>query len=112
MISRIQRISRKEFVLLQSKKSTFYKAPFFSVRFYKTHQENPAKFACIIAKKTLKRAVYRNNVRRKVYNYLKKEFSRFPQGSYIVCYPQKELLTMTHKEISLEFDKMMEFYLL
>lgn len=64
------------------------------------------KFACVTAKKTFKRAVDRNLIKRRIFNIIK---DSKPTSSYsIVFYPKKGSITIPfsqlHSEIKKAFD--------
>jgi ribonuclease P protein component len=64
------------------------------------------KFACVTAKKTFKRAVDRNLIKRRIFGVIKENKPNVPYS--LVFYPKKESITIPflqlHNEIEKAFD--------
>jgi ribonuclease P protein component len=54
-----------------------------------------SKVACVVAKKTLPRAVDRNRIKRRIYSLYKK--LRPTKACIMVIYPKKQALRISHK---------------
>lgn len=88
-----ERLTKKDFNGLSRRE--LIRDPFFDVGYV---QATSLKVACIISKKTIKRAVDRNKAKRKLYNL----FSiNKPQKPYIIIfYPKKDVLYTPFPELS------------
>ncbi len=62
--------------------------------------QKETKISCVISKKTLKKAVERNRVRRRVYGIVSQEKTKTPY--FIIIYPKKNSLTVKHVDIKNE----------
>ena len=58
------------------------------------------KFACVISKKTLKQAVKRNNVKRRIFNIIKMTQKKFKLS--VIFYPKKTSITAQHQKLKEE----------
>jgi ribonuclease P protein component len=98
MLPKSKRITSQEF---KGKKTRLvYRGAFFDVSL--TPAET-TKFACIISKKRIKKAVDRNQVKRRVYTSLQGIVTSHP--AYIFIYPTKNALHAPKKAISEEINK-------
>jgi ribonuclease P protein component len=61
------------------------------------------KFACVIAKKRIKRAVDRNTAKRKVYALL--HDVKLSSPAYVLIYPTKHILSAPHALLKTEKEK-------
>jgi ribonuclease P protein component len=85
MLPKAARITTKEFKGVKTRLA--YRGAFFDISIA---PHETAKFACIISKKRIKRAVDRNKARRKVYTALGEVVPRPPNLVFI--YPTKHIL--------------------
>jgi ribonuclease P protein component len=98
MLPKSERLTKEDFKTLKTK--IVYRGIFIDVA-KTSHKE--ALFACIVSKKTLKKAVDRNKVRRRIYSLLK-EKDLDPTLSLIV-YPKKESLIVPFIQLKEELQK-------
>jgi len=68
---------------------------------YSTHPKRKMpRAAVVVSKKTLKRAVGRNRIRRRVYEIIRQELPRFHENSDLVFIIfSAEVLTVSHEEL-------------
>jgi ribonuclease P protein component len=98
MLPKSKRITTQDF---KGKKTRLaYRGAFFDIS---VSAGEMTKFACIISKKRIKRAVDRNRVKRKVYTALKDSSTKFP--CFVFIYPTKNALHVPFKEIEEELRK-------
>lgn len=98
MLPKSRRITTQDF---KGKKTRLvYRGAFFDISFAPA---DTTKFACIISKKRIKRAVDRNRVRRQIYTSLQETTPN--QLAYIFIYPTKNALHAPKKAISEEISK-------
>ena len=106
-----KRVTQKDFVVLQKKKFSVYKNVLFSARFYRSLDEiDSKKTAIIISKKTLKTAVQRNRVKRRIQAQLAKYYELFPLHSVILVYPTSLVRTCSVNDIVDAFNDMVKFF--
>ena len=99
MLPKAQRITTKEFKGLKTR--LVYRGAFFDVSIYPS--ETITKYACVISKKRIKRAVDRNQVRRKIYTTLKEITTKTPL--YVFIYPTKTALHSPFLNLKEEISK-------
>lgn len=98
MLPKSKRITTQDF---KGKKTRLvYRGAFFDLSL---SPAEATKFACIISKKRIKRAVDRNQVRRRIYTSLQGVTPTQP--AYIFIYPTKNALHAPKKAISEEINK-------
>ncbi len=86
MLPKASRITTQDF---KGKKTRLvYRGAFFDVS---VAPGETTKFACVVAKKRIKRAVDRNKARRKIYTLLSNITTKTPL--FIFVYPTKNILT-------------------
>jgi ribonuclease P protein component len=85
MLPKSKRLTKTDFKGLRARIS--YRGAHFDIA---TVPEKKTKYACVIAKKRIRRAVDRNKVRRKVYEAARLAEPSSP--SYILVYPTKQAL--------------------
>jgi|JI10StandDraft_1071094.scaffolds.fasta_scaffold711907_2 ribonuclease P protein component len=98
MLPKSERLTKEDFKTLKTK--IVYRGILFDVA--KTSHKK-ALFACVISKKTLKKAVDRNKAKRRIYSLLK-EKDLDPTISLIV-YPKKESITIPFIQLKEELKK-------
>lgn len=98
MLPKAQRITSKEFTGIKTR--LVYRGAFFDVS---VAQGEITKFACIVAKKRIRRAVDRNKARRKVYTLLQDKVTTSP--FLIFIYPTKAILTASYTILQEEMRK-------
>lgn len=85
MLPKSKRLTGKDFTGLKTR--IVYRGSCFDVA---TSSHFETKYACIVSKKRIKRAVDRNKAKRKVYEALR-NIEHTP--SYVIIYPTKSILT-------------------
>lgn len=107
MLPKSERLTKDDFVNTYPK--VFFRSEYFDVTSISSLQQ---KFACVISKKRIKKAVTRNKVKRRIFNSIKelllqKTLSIEHKKQYIVFYPkpitQKTDYHVLYKEISKVF---------
>jgi ribonuclease P protein component len=102
MLPKTKRIKAIDFKGLKTR--LVYRGAFFDVS--AAPQEGPAamtKFACVIAKKRIRRAVDRNVAKRKIYTLLQEVTTSSPL--FVFVYPTKQILRAPHSAIKEEIKK-------
>jgi ribonuclease P protein component len=98
MLPKSKRITAQDF---KGKKTRLaYRGAFFDIS---VSPAESTKFACIISKKRIKKAVDRNSVKRKIYTSLGGISTKQPFFAFI--YPTKNALHVSYKEIEEEINK-------
>lgn len=98
MLPRALRMSVKDFK--GQKTRLIYRGAFFDIS---VASGEITKFACIVAKKRIKRAVDRNKAKRKVYSLLT---SVSPSTPFLIfVYPTKNILQAPHQVLASEIEK-------
>ncbi len=98
MLPKASRLTTKEFKGMKTRLA--YRGAFFDI------SVSPAlvtKYACIISKKRIKRAVDRNRAKRKVYSLVRDMVPTTPAS--ICIYPTKTLLTAPYPNLQEEVKK-------
>lgn len=98
MIQKALRIKAIEFKGLKTR--LHYRGAFFDVSIA---PGTTTKFACIIAKKRIKRAVDRNKAKRKMYTALQGVTTKSPL--YVFVYPTKNILETSQRVLKEEIIK-------
>lgn len=98
MLPKSKRFTKQDFSITRPK--FFFRGELFDSAYYLFPTQ---KFACVIAKKTLKQAVERNLVKRRISSILE-EIK--PEKKYsIVIYPKKEVLKVPYSHLKEEIIK-------
>lgn len=95
MLPKSKRLTAKEFKGLRTK--VLYRGAFFDVA---AVPATSVRFACVVAKKRIRRAVDRNTARRRVYSLLSLVSVSSPM--YVVVYPTKNILSTPYSTLSKE----------
>jgi ribonuclease P protein component len=91
MLSRDTRIPKKLFPLLRKNRQC--EGEFFSLRVTKLTEElGVSKSVCIISKKTIKKSVDRNRIKRQVYSILYTHLKNSKKSVAIQVFPKKNTL--------------------
>ena len=98
MLPKTKRLTAKDFKGLKPR--LLYRGAQFDVA---GTPSDITKYACVISKKRVKRAVDRIKARRRVYTALHSISPRTPHS--IIIYPTKGILSMSTTELSKEFAK-------
>lgn len=98
MLPKSERLSKSDFQ--GSRPKVFFRGAFFDVAYL---TEPIHKAACVISKKTLKRAVDRNFVKRRIMNNIATHL-KSKNYSYII-YPKKIILTTSRTQLQEEIRK-------
>jgi ribonuclease P protein component len=99
MLPVTKRFSKKDFEGLRPR--VFFRHELFDIAY--TEALPNQKYACVISKKTIKKAVDRNYVKRKVYTFL--QTVSIPPTYSCVIYPKQKALTTPYSQFSLELQK-------
>jgi ribonuclease P protein component len=97
MLPKKERLTTFDFKGLRPK--TIFRGFLVDIAVYKT-TETSSRFACVIQKKRVKKAVDRNTIKRKVYAILKE--SKPKLSHLVIIYPKKETLTTPSTKIQSE----------
>lgn len=102
MLPKTKRVKATDFK--GTKTRLVYRGAFFDISTAPTHSpESATKFACVIAKKRIKRAVDRNRAKRKIYTQLAGIQTKTPMLIFI--YPTKHILQAPSFSIKEEITK-------
>jgi ribonuclease P protein component len=99
MLPKKKRLTKNDFIGLRPKK--IVRGAFFDIAF--TPNES-TKYACVIAKKQIKRAVDRNKVKRKIYTII----SNLPNNKkgFFIVYPKKTTCILPYTKMKDEFNQL------
>ncbi len=89
MLSKKQRIHSQEYKNIQKKGKYKYNNMFQLCYLAKDIKENNS-FAVSISKKITKKAVHRNFLRRKIYDFIQKKYPQFPKTYYYIISLRKK----------------------
>ncbi len=104
MLPKKSRITTKDFKGIKTR--LVYRGAFFDVSTAPILVGNSiSKFACIVAKKRIRRAVDRNTARRKVYTLIKTGVDTLKSPSLVFIYPTKNILQAPHAALIEEIRK-------
>lgn len=98
MLSQKSRINRRSFNDAFSK-GQFFGGEHLSGKIMPYHNDSSTRFACVVQKKFLKRAVDRNRLRRRVYAGLAPLVNRVKPGFAIIIFAKPSLLTIDFSEL-------------
>jgi ribonuclease P protein component len=98
MLPKSKRLTVQDFKGLRTRIS--YRGMYFDMAVTKAEE---TKYACVVAKKRINRAVDRNTVRRKVYTLLQHINPTTPL--FIIIYPTKSALTAPYPVLTEEMTK-------
>lgn len=98
MLSRIQRVSTKQFEEIM-KKGRVVHSPLFIARIVPLENAEPSKFAAVAPAKIAKTAVIRNRTRRVIYESIRSFLSDIKDGNIVAVFAKPPLLTAGSKEI-------------
>ena len=90
MLPKTSRITRKEFPVLSKGQGIRVFSSVFSCTLYPLEGKK-VQVSVVVSKKVSKRAVVRNELKRKVYNAMGDILPLFPKGYAIVFYPKLEM---------------------
>jgi ribonuclease P protein component len=100
MLPKSKRLTTKDFSGLKTR--IIFRGTYVDVA---TFPSETTRFACVVSKKRVKRAVDRNVIRRKVYSTLHK--ITLKKSHFVIIYPKQNVLSSSHinleKEISSVF---------
>ncbi len=104
MLPKKERLTKKDFIGLRPR--IIFRGSFVDIAY--NASLTTTRFACVIAKKRLKKAVDRNKVKRRVYTILQNIQTKSP--ALIIIYPKTTALTVKQSvlrdEIIQAFDKL------
>lgn len=92
MLPKSERLTKEDFTTTRPK--IFFRGELFDIAYCILPSQ---KFACVIAKKTLKKAVDRNRIKRRILSLVKK----FPLSEKysLIFYPKKTSLTVRYSQL-------------
>ena len=96
MLPKKERLTKSDFVGLRPR--IVFRGTFVDVAVVKTTETS--RFACVIAKKRIKRAVDRNSVKRKIYHIIREIKPKSPY--FVIVYPKITALTSKSTSIKEE----------
>ena len=90
------------------KKGGVVRSGLMSVRYVKNNRRDKSRVAVVVSKKTLKSAVGRNRIRRRVYAYVHKLLPEL-NGTYDIVFivTSRELGIVSHSELASEIDQVL-----
>lgn len=97
MLPRPKRLTKSHFIGLKTK--IVFRGYLLDVAYLPSLE---TRFACVISKKKIKRAVDRNRVKRKIYSLLEKRELKSPL--YCIVYPKQTALYVKSSAIQSELD--------
>ncbi len=78
-----------------------------TIKYIDNPRRNKSRAAVVVSKKVIKNAVYRNRIRRRIYEYIRPLLNEFDKNlDIVVIVTSGELLTIPNKELVSQFDKM------
>ena len=95
MLPKSERLTKSDFIGLRPR--IIFRGTFVDVAASPAQQP---RFACVIAKKRIKRAVDRNSVKRKIYHTIKEVKPKSP--NLVIIYPKITALKANHAHIKEE----------
>lgn len=98
MLPKTRRLTKEDFTT--SRPKTFFRGEFFDIAYLSLPTK---KFACVISKKTLKNAVDRNKVKRRIMNIISK--IEITSAYSFIIYPKKISLDVTYQQLYKEIQK-------
>ncbi len=93
------RLSKKDFSLISKKK--IIRGSFFDISIIEKEGLPSFKVSCVVSKKTAKRAVDRNKMKRKIYNLFMEHKNELKPNFYII-YPKREVLYTKYDNLNSE----------
>ena len=96
MLPKSERLTKSDFVGLRPR--IVFRGTFVDIAIVKT--TGISRFACVIAKKRIKKAVDRNSVKRKIYHIIKDVKPKSPH--LVIVYPKITVLTSKFSNIKEE----------
>lgn len=95
MLSKSERLTKKDFVGLRPR--IVFRGTFVDIAI---SSAPTSRFACVIAKKRIKKAVDRNKVKRKIYHIIREIKPKTP--NLVIVYPKISVLTSSYSHIKEE----------
>ena len=95
MLPKSERLTKNDFLGLRPR--IIFRGTFVDIAVFPT---DISRFACVIAKKRIKRAVDRNTVKRKIYHIIKEIKPKNPH--LVIVYPKITTLQGNHQHIQEE----------
>ncbi len=78
-----------------------------TLKYTQNPRRNKSRIAIVVSKKVIKNAVYRNRVRRRLYEYIRPKIVEFDNNlDIVVIVTSGEMLTISHLELIEQLDKM------
>jgi ribonuclease P protein component len=86
MLPKSERLTKRDFAAIRPK--VIFRGTYMDIA---AHTSDVSKFACVISKKRIKRAVDRNKARRKIYHMIRETKPKNP--SVIIIYPKQAVIS-------------------
>ncbi len=78
-----------------------------TIKYIENARRNKSRVAVVVSKKVIKNAVYRNRIRRRIYEYIRPILNDFDNNIDIaIIVTSGEMLTIPHEELVTQLDKM------
>jgi len=78
-----------------------------TIKYIENSRRNKSRVAVVVSKKVIKNAVYRNRIRRRIYEYIRPILNEFENNLDIaIIVTSGETLTISHQELNSQMDKM------
>ncbi len=105
MLPKMERLTKEDFKKNHPK--IFYRGELFDASFLVLPSQ---KFACVISKKTIKRAVDRNKIKRRVFHGIQNSIKnkKIHTKNSFVFYPKKTSITKPYQQLSDEIKKVFD----
>lgn len=95
MLPKLERLTKVDFIGLRPR--IIVRGTFVDIAVVKLDSTAISRFACVIAKKRIKKAVDRNTVKRKIYHILRNYKPTTPH--LVIVYPKINALTSNYSHI-------------
>ncbi len=102
MIAKINRLSRKDFLICAKSPNLLF-SPLFSLK-YKSNSLEFSRWSVVVSKKFSKKAVVRNKIKRRIYEALAKHLSMYKVDGII--YPKPAVLNLDYEKVVFEIDSL------
>ena len=100
MLSKDKKLDRKDHLIVLKSGKKIYKNHFFIQ--YLENDLEITKCTVSVSKKLARKAVQRNNIKRKIFNLIKKTYPQFRPGYTLVIIPQKPILEIVIDDVEKE----------
>ena len=78
-----------------------------TLKYITNPRRNKSRVSVVVGKKVIKNAVYRNRIRRRIYEYIRLKLDSFDTNlDIVIIVTSGELLTISHSELTEQLDKL------